>query len=99
MEIANKRKALQEDPLLASRPMKYMRQGDIKRLKEERERKEKEEKEAREKEEQEQKERELAEQRRESSIAKVSVPVSTLSTRQVKLMCCWRTVYLLSWNY
>ncbi|KII84451.1 hypothetical protein PLICRDRAFT_46357 [Plicaturopsis crispa FD-325 SS-3] len=45
-EIANKRKALQQDePGSSSRPTKYMRRGDIEKLKEEQERKEKEEKE------------------------------------------------------
>ncbi|GLB40592.1 putative prp18 domain containing protein [Lyophyllum shimeji] len=34
-ELNAKRKALQEDPLLASRPTKYMRRGEIERLKEE----------------------------------------------------------------
>ncbi|KZT65858.1 Prp18-domain-containing protein [Daedalea quercina L-15889] len=52
-EIAVKRKALAEGPVLAERPTKYMRRGDIERLKEERERKEREEKETREREEEE----------------------------------------------
>ncbi|KAH9925540.1 Prp18 domain-containing protein [Fomitopsis serialis] len=56
-EIAVKRKALQEDPVLAQRPTKYMRRGDLERLKEERARKEREEKEAREKKEPEEEER------------------------------------------
>jgi pre-mRNA-splicing factor 18 len=43
-EIASKRKALQDEPLVADRPNKYMRRGDIERLREEKERKEKEEK-------------------------------------------------------
>ncbi|KAF8962692.1 Prp18 domain-containing protein [Flammula alnicola] len=42
-EIASKRKALQDEPLLADRPTKYMRRGDIERLREEREQKAREE--------------------------------------------------------
>ena len=34
-EIASKRKALQDEPLLAHRPTKYMRRGDIERLRQE----------------------------------------------------------------
>ncbi|CAL1715735.1 unnamed protein product [Somion occarium] len=59
-EIANKRKAL-DGPPAAGRPTKYMRRGDIERLKEEQERKDKEEKEAKQREERERKEREEAE--------------------------------------
>lgn len=44
-EIATKRKALTEDPVLASRPTKYMRRGEIEKMKEEQERKAREEKE------------------------------------------------------
>lgn len=36
-ELALKRKALKDDPILASKPTKYMRRGDIERLKEEQE--------------------------------------------------------------
>lgn len=43
-EIASKRKNLHDDPAVASRPTKYMRRGDIERLKEEQERKIREEK-------------------------------------------------------
>ena len=43
-EIATKRKALQDDPLLAGRPTKYMRRGEIERLREEQEQKERAEK-------------------------------------------------------
>lgn len=50
-EIAIKRKSLQELP--TERPTKYMRRGDIERLKEEQERKAREEKEAKEREERE----------------------------------------------
>lgn len=67
-EIAVKRKALQEDPALA-RPTKYMRRGEIERLKEERERKDKE---AKEREERERKGREDEERRRASAAAKAS---------------------------
>lgn len=41
--VAEKRKAIQEDPI-AARPTKYMRRGDIERLKEEQERQAQEEK-------------------------------------------------------
>ena len=44
-EIATKRKALTEDPILASRPTKYLRRGEIEKMKEEQERKAREEKE------------------------------------------------------
>lgn len=37
-EIASKRKAIQEDPILSDRPSKYMKRGDLERLREERER-------------------------------------------------------------
>jgi pre-mRNA-splicing factor 18 len=36
-EIASKRKAIQNDPVESSRPTKYMRRGDIERLKQEQE--------------------------------------------------------------
>ncbi|KAE9403653.1 Prp18-domain-containing protein [Gymnopus androsaceus JB14] len=54
-EVAAKRKAITDDKL-NTRPTKYMRRGEIERLREEEERKEKEEKEATEAEEQRQKE-------------------------------------------
>lgn len=54
-EVAAKRKAITDDKL-NTRPTKYMRRGEIERLREEEERKEKEEKEAKEAEEQRQKE-------------------------------------------
>lgn len=47
-EIAVKRKALQDDPLLSSRPNKYMRKGDIEKLRTEQESKKTEEKAAKE---------------------------------------------------
>ncbi|KZT02893.1 Prp18-domain-containing protein [Laetiporus sulphureus 93-53] len=71
-EIAVKRKALREDPVLAQRPTKYMRRGDIERLKEERERKEREEKDAKEREEREKKGREHEERRRNAAVTKAS---------------------------
>lgn len=43
-EIATKRKALHDDPLLAGRTTKYMRRGEIERLREEQEQKERAEK-------------------------------------------------------
>ncbi|KAF9554012.1 Prp18-domain-containing protein [Agrocybe pediades] len=43
-EIASKRKALQEEPIAEGRPTKYMRRGEIERLREEKERREREEK-------------------------------------------------------
>ncbi|CCM04695.1 uncharacterized protein FIBRA_06881 [Fibroporia radiculosa] len=67
-EIANKRKVFEAEPIL-SRPTKYMRRGDIERLKEENERKEREEKETREREEQ---EKQLEERRRSSAKASFS---------------------------
>lgn len=56
-EIALKRKTF-DVPVGDGRPNKYMRKGDIERLKEEQERKAREEKEAKEKEEKEKKEAE-----------------------------------------
>ena len=47
-EIASKRKALQDDPLILSRPNKYMRKGEIEKLRMDREQKEKEAKAAKE---------------------------------------------------
>jgi pre-mRNA-splicing factor 18 len=47
-EIASKRKVLQDDPVASSRPTKYMRRGDIERLKEEQELKAREERERKE---------------------------------------------------
>lgn len=43
-EIASKRKAIESEPVLANRPTKYMRRGDIERLREEAEQKAREEK-------------------------------------------------------
>lgn len=40
--ISQKRKTLQEDPLLNARPAKYMRKGELDKLKEEQESKERE---------------------------------------------------------
>lgn len=47
-EIAVKRKAIQDDSLSSSRPTKYMRKGELEKLRLEQELKEKEEKVARE---------------------------------------------------
>jgi hypothetical protein len=53
-EIASKRKALQQDDSVgSSRPTKYMRRGDIDRMKEEQKLKEREDKEGKEREEKE----------------------------------------------
>ena len=85
-EIAIKRKATPDG---SSRPSKYMRRGDLEKLKEEQERKEREEKE-KEKEkarlEKEQKEREAAEEK-----AKEKVSMSTLCTQFLVLRRSWRT--------
>lgn len=62
-EIANKRKALDVEPLAGPRPSKYIRRGDLERLREENERKEREEQDAKKREQKEQKEREEAERR------------------------------------
>ncbi|EMD33295.1 hypothetical protein CERSUDRAFT_57173 [Gelatoporia subvermispora B] len=80
-EIALKRKAIQEDPVLnGARPTKYMRRGELERLKEEQERKEREEKEAREREERERKEREEEERRRQRANVRGSpVPESSFN--------------------
>jgi pre-mRNA-splicing factor 18 len=43
-EIAAKRKALQDDPVLNTRPTKYIRRGELERLRDEQERQEKERK-------------------------------------------------------
>jgi len=43
-EIASKRKVLQDEPLLAHRPTKYMRRGDLERLRQEYEQNAQEEK-------------------------------------------------------
>lgn len=68
-EIASKRKAAQDDPTTSSRPNKYMRRGDIEKLKEVQELKEREEKEHKVRE-----EREEAEAKRAAkSKAKVSI--------------------------
>lgn len=72
-EIAVKRKALAVPAAEGARPTKYMRRGDLERLKEEQEKKEREEKEARLREEREREEREREERRREKAAAKVSV--------------------------
>ena len=70
-EIALKRKTLDVPAPEGARPNKYMRRGDLERLKEEQERKEKEEREERRRQEREREEREREERRREKSVAKV----------------------------
>ncbi|KAI0671978.1 pre-mRNA splicing factor [Trametes maxima] len=68
-EIAVKRKALEIPAPEGARPTKYMRRGELERLKEEQEKKEKEEKETRLKEEREREEREREQRRREKAAA------------------------------
>ena len=82
-EIAQKRKAA--DTSTNGRPQKYMRKGDLERLKEEQERKAREEKEAQERAERERIEREAA----EKSQAKVSLTPHRL--RCPRLIYDWRT--------
>lgn len=76
-EIALKRKTLQDLPAADGRPTKYIRRGDLERLKEEQERKAKEEKEAREKE-----ERDIKEAERLAKLAKGKV-----SNQHDQLLC------------
>ncbi|TFY59425.1 hypothetical protein EVJ58_g5781 [Rhodofomes roseus] len=76
-EIAVKRKALQEDPALAHRPTKYMRRGDLERLKEERER---EEKEARERGRKAREDEERRQARASSSRPRTDSPTNVAST-------------------
>ncbi|KAI0350064.1 pre-mRNA splicing factor [Trametes cingulata] len=71
-EIAVKRKALEIPVPEGARPTKYMRRGELERLKEEQERKEREEREARLREEREREEREREERRREKAAARAS---------------------------
>ena len=75
-EIALKRKVL-EVPVPDGRPSKYMRKGDIDRLKEEQERKAREDKEAKEAKEREEREKREAE-RLEKLVAKGKVSTTTL---------------------
>ncbi|CDO74367.1 hypothetical protein BN946_scf184355.g15 [Trametes cinnabarina] len=71
-EIAMKRKALEIPVPEGARPTKYMRRGELERLKEEQERKEREEKEAQLREQLEREEREREERRREKAVARAS---------------------------
>ncbi|KAI0663689.1 pre-mRNA splicing factor [Cubamyces menziesii] len=71
-EIAQKRKALDIPIPEGVRPTKYMRRGELERLKEEQERKEREEREAKLREEREREEREREERRREKAAARAS---------------------------
>ena len=43
-ELSSKRKAMKEDPVLATRPNKYMRRGDVEKFKQEQEQKLRDEK-------------------------------------------------------
>ena len=70
-EIALKRKALDVPTPDGARPTKYMRRGEIERLKEEQERREKEQKEEQRRLEREREEREREERRRQKAAAKV----------------------------
>lgn len=74
-EIALKRKALDVPASDGARPNKYMRKGDLERLREEQERKEREEKEESLRLEREREEREREERRRQKA-----VKVRTLSS-------------------
>ncbi|KIJ51208.1 hypothetical protein M422DRAFT_26637 [Sphaerobolus stellatus SS14] len=79
-DIAQKRKALQDDPLLATRPTKYMRRGEIEKLRLEQEQKEKEEKLAKsaiEKEAKEKARRSVSAPRSSQSPAPASQPTTT----------------------
>lgn len=90
-EIAVKRKALELPASEGARPTKYMRRGELERLKEEQEKKEREEKEAKIKEKREREEQEREERRRQKAAAGVSVwPVFVLSTLPAH-SCLWRT--------
>ncbi|TBU43251.1 pre-mRNA splicing factor [Dichomitus squalens] len=71
-EIALKRKALDVPAPDGARPTKYMRRGEIERLKEEQERREKEQKEEQRRLEREREEREREERRRQKAAAKAS---------------------------
>lgn len=66
-EIANKRKAIQDEPT-TSRPTKYMRRGDIEKMKEEEEQKAKQEKERKAREEKEAKDAAAAQKKATVSI-------------------------------
>ncbi|KAI0714381.1 pre-mRNA splicing factor [Cerioporus squamosus] len=70
-EIANKRKAL-EIPAVDGRPTKYMRRGELERLKEEQERKAREEEEEKRRQEKEREEREREEERRRKEAKKAN---------------------------
>ena len=76
-EIANKRKAL-EIPAVDGRPTKYIRRGDLERLKEEQERKAREAEEERRRQEKEREEREREEERRRKEAKKVSLGLSVV---------------------
>ena len=95
-EIAAKRKVIEEDPAVSGRPNKYMRRGDLERLKEEQERKAREEK-RRQEEEAKRKEAEAraAEQqaRRDAAAAKSKVSDAAINFYVwFELNRGWRTV-------
>ncbi|KAI0636169.1 pre-mRNA splicing factor [Trametes polyzona] len=71
-EIAVKRKALEVPVPDGARPTKYIRRGELERLKEEQERKEREEREAKLREEREREEREREERRRQKAATRAS---------------------------
>ncbi|KAL7279385.1 hypothetical protein ACG7TL_007226 [Trametes sanguinea] len=73
-EIAMKRKALEVPVPEGARPTKYMRRGELERLREEQERKEREEREAKLREEREREEREREERRREKAAQRGDTP-------------------------
>ena len=73
-EIAVKRKALEIPATDGARPTKYIRRGELERLKEEQERKEREAQEEQRRLEREREEREREERRRAKEAAKVNIP-------------------------
>ncbi|KAI0833745.1 pre-mRNA splicing factor [Trametes gibbosa] len=82
-EIAVKRKALELPASEGARPTKYMRRGELERLKEEQEKKEREEKEAKIKEKREREEQEREERRRQKAAAGANAtPTSTNSPHE-----------------
>ncbi len=80
-EIALKRKALDTPPVDGGRPTKYIRRGELERLKEEEEMREKEEEKEKRRLEREREDRERVERRREKATAKVCALSPTRSQR------------------
>jgi hypothetical protein len=102
-EIAAKRKVLDEDPTLSSgRPNKYMRRGDLERLKEEQERKALEEKRKLEEEakKKEAEARAAEQQARREAVAAAKSKVSDVTFcgwfGLKELTCGWRTVDIIT---